>query len=139
MQMGSFCHCQPYGKELKVMIDLDKVEACKRTAYAREAARHREAPARREAAWRIAHQAARMLKADFGATRVIAFGSLAHGAWFTSRSDIDLAAEGIPPDAFFKSWCALDGLKSHIEINLIAIESASEAVIREISELGVEL
>jgi uncharacterized protein len=124
---------------MKLMIDPDRVEACKRTASAREAAQRREAAVRRETAWRIAHQAACMLKEDFGATRVIVFGSLAHGAWFTSRSDIDLAAEGIPPDAFFKSWCALDGLGSNFEINLIAIESASEEMRREIRELGIEL
>ena len=124
---------------MKLMVDPDKIEDCKRTAYAREAARRREAVVRRETAWRIAHQAACILKANFGATRVIVFGSLAHGAWFTSRSDIDLAAEGIPPDAFFKSWCALDGLGSNFEINLIAIESASEEMSREIRELGIEL
>jgi uncharacterized protein len=139
MEIGCFCDCRPYGEEMKLMIDPAKVEACKRTACAREAARRREAAARRETAWRIAHQAACMLKANFGATRVIVFGSLAHGAWFTSRSDIDLAAEGIPPDAFFKSWCALDGLGSNLEINLIAIESASEEMSREIRELGIEL
>jgi len=122
------------------MIDPDKVEACKRTASARETAQRREAAARRETAWRIAQEAAAcMLKANLGASRVIVFGSLAHEAWFTSRSDIDLAAEGIPPDAFFKSWCALDGLGSNLEINLIAIESASEEMSREIRELGIEL
>jgi uncharacterized protein len=139
MEIGCTHDRRPYGKEMKLMIDPDRLEACKRTAYAREAARRREVAARSETAWRIARQAARMLKADFGATRVIVFGSLAHGAWFTARSDIDLAAEGIPPHAFFKSWCALDGLGSSFEINLVAIESASEEMIREIRELGIEL
>jgi predicted nucleotidyltransferase len=80
----------------------------------------------------------RSYKADYGANRVIVFGSLAHGAWFTSRSDIDLAVEGIPPDAFFKSWCALERLGSNIEINLIAIESTSEEMSREIGEFEIE-
>jgi uncharacterized protein len=139
MEIGGFCDCREYGEETMPMFDPERVEACKRTACTREALRRHEAAARRETAWRIARHAACMLKADFGATRVVVFGSLAHGAWFTSRSDIDLAAEGIPPYAFFKSWCALHELAGNFEINLIAIESASEEMLREIGELGIEL
>ena len=35
-------------------------------------------------------------------------------------------------------WCALDGLGSNLESNLIAIASASEEMSREIRELGIE-
>lgn len=38
--------------------------------------------ARREKAWEVARAAARLLRERFGAARVVAFGSLAHRAWF---------------------------------------------------------
>jgi len=53
--------------------------------------------------------AAAVLKAEFGARRVILFGSIAHEAWFTSDSDVDLAVEGLitryPEGVFFLPFC----------------------------------
>jgi hypothetical protein len=39
-------------------------------------------------AWEVARRAADLLRERFGATRVVAFGSLAHRGWFTSWSDL---------------------------------------------------
>ena len=39
--------------------------------------------ARRDKAWQAAFQAADLLKKEFGASRVVVFGSLAHEDWFT--------------------------------------------------------
>jgi len=111
----------------------------RRSALAREGTLQREAEARRQAAWVLARQAARLLQEEFGATRVVAFGSLAHGAWFGPRSDIDLAVEGIPPEAFWRAWCALDRLAPAVEIDLVAIESAPERLRDEIAQGGVPL
>lgn len=108
------------------------------TARARQRAFDAETERRREAAWMAARQAAHVLKEEFGATRVVVFGSLAHGAWFETHSDIDLAAEGIPPDAFWRAWCTLDRLGAGFEIDLIAIESAPAQLRTEI-EQGVAL
>ncbi len=79
-----------------------------------------------------------MLKERFGARRVVVFGSLAHGAWFHARSDIDLAVEGIPPEDFFRAWAALDHIESPFEIDLIACEHAPERM-RQAIEQGVGL
>lgn len=108
------------------------------TARTRQEAHDAETERHRQAAWVAAREAARVLKESFGATRVIVFGSLAHGAWFGSRSDIDLAVEGIPPDAFWRAWCALDRLGTGVEIDLTAIESAPTRLRSEI-EQGVAL
>ena len=120
-------------------ISPEKLAAYKQAARAREARRQQKANERREVAWAVARQAARILKEKFGATRVIAFGSLAHGAWFHTRSDIDLAAEGIAPEAFWRAWCTLDTLDSPLDIDLIALESAPEHLRARISQEGVEL
>ena len=46
----------------------------RRAALAREAAQRQEAERRREAAWDPARRAARLLREEFGATRVLAHG-----------------------------------------------------------------
>lgn len=120
-------------------IPPEKLAAYKETARAREVQRRLEENRRREAAWTVARQAAQILKEQFGASRVIAFGSLAHGAWFHARSDIDLAAEGIAPQAFWRAWCALDTLSSSFEIDLIALETAPEHLRARIHQEGIEL
>ncbi len=111
----------------------------RRAALAREGAHRQAAEERRQAAWNLARRAARLLRDEFGATRVIAFGSLAHGAWFEQRSDIDLAVEGIPAEAFWRAWCALDRLDPTVEFDLIALESAPERLRDEIAQQGVAL
>jgi uncharacterized protein len=121
------------------VISTERMDAYKRTAREREESLRQKAAERRKVAWRIAEQAARRLKEDFGATRVIVYGSLAHGAWFNQRSDIDLAVEGIVSEAFWKAWCSLDVLESSFEINLVPMESASPRLHREILDWGVEL
>ncbi len=111
----------------------------RRSAQARDLAQQREREQRRRVAWDVARQAASVLKERFGATRVIAFGSLAHGAWFGLHSDIDLAVEGIPPAAFWRAWAAMDRLGPSFEIDLVALESAMEPLRAEIAMQGVAL
>ncbi|MGE5601561.1 MAG: nucleotidyltransferase family protein [Nitrososphaerales archaeon] len=64
-------------------------------------ARRRPAVARRRRAFEVAKRAADLLRRDFGATKVLAFGSVARPERFTRWSDIDLAAWGSPPWRFF--------------------------------------
>lgn len=118
---------------------MEDMEVYRQAAMAREAARRWALALRRERAWDIARRAAYILKEDFGAQRVLVFGSLAHGAWFHDHSDIDLAVEGIAPELFWKAWCALDQLGSDIEINLVPTESAKDALRHEIREKGLEI
>ena len=66
-------------------IPPEKMAAYKRTARLRQAQREQEMAERRQRAWQVARQAARMLKEEYGATQVFVFGSLAHGAWFHAR------------------------------------------------------
>ena len=63
-----------------------------------------------ERAWHVAHTAAEVLRRRYGATRVVVFGSAARREWFTPWSDIDLAAWGIAPDAFFRAVAAVTGI-----------------------------
>ncbi|MCB0003256.1 MAG: nucleotidyltransferase domain-containing protein [Anaerolineae bacterium] len=118
------------------IIDLS---AYKRAAVLREQQRRQFASDRRAAAWLVARKAGALLTNEFGANRVLVFGSLAHGHWFGPRSDIDLAASGIPADLFWRAWSALDAIGSSFEINLIALETATASLRTTIEEEGVEL
>jgi len=125
--------------EMTTPIAPEAMARYRRTALAREGAHLRETEGRRQAAWDLARRAARLLCEEFGATRVVAFGSLAHGAWFEPRSDIDLAVEGIPTQMFWRAWGALDRLDPDVDFDLIAIESAPERLRDEIVQQGVSL
>jgi uncharacterized protein len=125
--------------EMATMIPPEAMARYRRSAAAREMALRQETERRRQAAWSIARRAANLLREEFGATQVIAFGSLAHDAWFGSHSDIDLAAEGIPAEAFWRAWCAVDRLDLAVEIDLVAIESAPPKLRDEIMRHGESL
>jgi predicted nucleotidyltransferase len=109
------------------------------TARQREEQRQKHNQQRREAAWAVARQAAALLKKQFAAQRIIAYGSLVHGHWFHARSDIDLAVDGIAPAQFWSAWAALDPLAAGFEINLIALETSTPALRSVIEREGVNL
>ncbi len=92
-----------------------------------------------EQAWKVARSAARLLRERFGATRVVAFGSLAHRAWFSPWSDIDLAAWGIPADQFYRAVAAATGISPDFEVDLVDPEDCRPAVRRLIEHEGIDL
>jgi predicted nucleotidyltransferase len=90
-------------------------------------------------AWSTAHLAAQVLRERFGATRVVAFGSLTRRDWFTPWSDIDLAVWDIPPDAFYRAVAAVTGLDPEFKVDLVAPEDCRPALRRVIDGEGVAL
>lgn len=60
-------------------ITPEQMAVYKRTAVAREKARREKIAQRRAAALDVAQAAAALLRRQFGATRVVLFGSTAHG------------------------------------------------------------
>lgn len=125
----------------KTALDLTEAEI----AHYRAAEQQRKAKAeqgqrqRLEHARIVAHQAAALLKTQFGARRVILFGSVAQGRLFHRDSDIDLAVEGIPVRDFWQAWSALDTIADEFEIDLLDIETASSRLMAALEQEGVEL
>ena len=124
---------------MPLTITPEQLETYKRTARLRHARQQDAERTRREAAWPIAREAARILKAEFGATRVVVFGSLAHSAWFHLHSDLDLAAVGIAPERFLRAWIALDKIGDGYEIDLIDYDTAPERLRASIDRDGIPL
>ena len=86
-----------------------------------------------------AREAARRIKRELGACRVVLFGSLAHSAWHDSHSDVDLAVEGLTGHAYLEAWrIAEDTIRDH-RVEIIEIEAASPALRRAIERDGVPL
>jgi len=73
----------------------------------------------------LAEQCASLLHERFGAKRVIPFGSvLGSGLWHMG-SDLDLAVEGVAPEAFFRAWSILrELLPPGLDVDLVALEQA---------------
>lgn len=94
---------------------------------------------RKRLAWQLARQAAQMLRNEFGAQKVVVIGSLAHGAWFTPWSDIDLVAWGIPADRFYTAAGTVAELSMEFKIDLIDPETVQPVMRTMIERENYEL
>ena len=93
----------------------------------------------RERLLSLVRRVAQLLKAQFGAQKVILFGSMAHEAWFALDSDIDLAVEGIKAQDYWRAWEAAEKLIEGRLVDLIDLESASGSLKKSIERYGVIL
>lgn len=104
--------------------------------------RRREQPEierRREKAWQAARETARLLKEEFDATRVVVFGSLAHGSGFTRWSDVDIAAWGLDPEDTFRAIGAVMDLETEVPVNLVDVDTARPSLLAAIEREGIAL
>lgn len=85
----------------------------------------------------VARQAAQILKQDFGAQRVVLFGSMLNPEQMWWGSDIDLAVWGLPEEDFLKAGAAIER-KHNFSIDLVEIQHARPHILNAI-EQGVEL
>ncbi len=99
--------------------------------------READAEAAREAR-EIAERLAWRLRDIYGVRRVVLVGSLARGD-FRVGSDIDLAAEGIPDDKFFRAGADLEAAAGGLHVDLVPIESASPAYLADLTRDGIVL
>jgi len=88
---------------------------------------------------KLASRAAALLRERFGATRVVAFGSVTRSAWFTPWSDVDLAVWGLPPSRFYRAVAALAGLSAEFEVDLVDGEECRPALREAIAKEGIDL
>jgi predicted nucleotidyltransferase len=127
----------------KTALELSHEE--RRTFHPAEAIRQRRLTRRveydlhRDKALRVARQAAELLKQEYGASRVVLFGSLAQDDRITPWSDVDLAAWGIRPDTFYTAVAQLSDLHPEIEIDLIDADRCQQKLRLVIEREGIEL
>lgn len=124
-------------------LQLTPAEIARYRAAARKRAAARtltpsDAAARDDLLKRVRHAAA-VLKARYGVKRVILFGSLAHEGWYSADSDVDLAIEALPSDAYWRAWRLAEEIIRDRAVDLIEMESAREPLRSAIERTGVPL
>lgn len=116
-----------------------KMEAYRRIALRKSILEKEQVVQRRERAWELAREAASLLKERFGASRVVAFGSLVHEDGFTRWSDVDIAAWELRPEDTFRAMGAVWALSRDIEINLVDIRTGHPGLVEAIEREGIDL
>ena len=109
------------------------------TARRRAAQRQQSLFVRRQRALAVAQEAAALLKAKYGAERVVCFGSLARGEPFSQHSDIDLAVWGLEELVLYRAIAQLLDLDPTISIDLLRGETLSANLLRVIETEGTSL
>ena len=94
---------------------------------------------RRAKALELAKKASFLLRQQYGAKKVVVFGSLARTKFFSQWSDIDLAAWGIAPDKYFSAVAAVTGLSPDFKIDLVEPDTCREALRSSIQKYGLEI
>jgi len=94
---------------------------------------------RYQEAWKLAKRAAALLKENFGAGKVVVFGSLTKRLWFTRWSDIDLAAWGIPDEQFYAAVGAVTALSADFKIDLIDVNECRDSLRKAIEAEGIKI
>ena len=115
----------------------EKISQYRAAAIKRQKETEAEVGQRRQKAWRLARQAAHLLRQDFGVSRIVVFGSLARGYGFTRWSDVDIAAWGISPTDTFRAIGAVMDLDDEIAINLVDVNTARPTLLATIERDGI--
>lgn len=92
----------------------------------------------------IARQCAKVLKEQFGVSKVMLFGSMLDVESIFEDSDIDLAVWGLPSNLYWQAGCALDKIiwesgYDFSPIDLIDINDAKPHIVEAIAMEGIEL
>ena len=120
------------------MVTTDKYAEYKRSWRAREEERSTHLRALSGEARAEASHLAQLLVSQFGATRVILFGSLARGDPRREDFDIDLAVEGIAPERLFQAGGEIR-MGASRDLDLVDLAAVSEGMRVLIMEQGVSL
>lgn len=87
----------------------------------------------------LAQQASELLKRDFGANKVVLFGSMRSLDRLHERSDVDLAVWGINSRDYFRAVGELLSLNPDIAVDLVEAETAPARILQAIETTGVVL
>ena len=117
----------------------DVMAGYRATARRRWRDERRELNRRYAKARRVARVAADLLRERFGATRVLLFGSLAHGLWYSETSDIDLACEGLTSETYLLAVARLQDISDEFKFDLVPLESCRPDLREAILKDGLQI
>ncbi len=93
--------------------------------------------ARHARAWAVARRGAEMLKQDYGAEKVVVFGSLLQPKLFHVRSDVDLAAWGLDGRRYYRAVADLQLIDTEVSVDLVRMEDALPGIRATVERDGV--
>jgi predicted nucleotidyltransferase len=93
---------------------------------------------RQQRGWEVARQCARILKEQFGARRVVLFGSLLEPQRMTWHSDLDLAVWGLPERDYFRAVATLMDVEPEFRVDLVEGQRVEPHILKAIAQ-GIEL
>lgn len=108
------------------------------TARQRQQVEHQQKEQRQRQGWKVAQQAAVLLKDHFHGQQVWLFGSMLTLHRVHPHSDIDLAVKGLEPTRYLEAVVALLEL-SEFSVDLVQLEYAQPSLLETIEQQGVEL
>jgi len=117
----------------------EKIARYRDTAIRRLNQHKPEMKVRENRAWELAHLAAKLLRENYNAKRVVVFGSLIHEGCFNNWSDVDIAAWGIPANLALRAMGDVLELDKQQEINLVDINTCSPSLLTIIEQEGIDL
>ena len=109
------------------------------TLRQRSRAADQEQVRRRKQGRHAAQRAAARLKRDYGATRVVLFGSFAREGRLGPRSDIDLAVWGVPPASYYEAVARVQEVVAPFRADLIRMERSPGSLRDHVQQEGIEL
>jgi predicted nucleotidyltransferase len=110
-------------------ITAEQMGTYRATARRRRQERAYELESRRQRAWTVAEKAGRLLKEQFGAKKVVVFGSVNVPERFHRYSDVDLAVWGLDERDYYRAVSRLLDLDFDISVDLVEAELASSTLL----------
>lgn len=120
-------------------ISKEQMAVYRATARQRQQQKEHQLALRYRRAWDVARQAVVILKEQFGAQRVVIFGSALFAQRFHQHSDVDLAVWGLDEKLYYRAVARLLDIEPTIPVDLVESELASPALSQVIEEEGVPL
>ena len=92
-----------------------------------------------EHAWKVAREAARLLRERHGVGRVRVFGSLVHEGRFHPGSDVDLAVEGLKPSEYWSALASVMFLDDQLSIEVVDRATCRPEIWNVVELEGIDL
>jgi predicted nucleotidyltransferase len=124
---------------MEKVISQEKMDQYRQSAKEKERRQRGYFELRHQQGVALAHKAANVLKKQFGASKVVLFGSFLDPSKLHYRSDIDLAAWEIEEKDLFYAVSILLSLDPEFEIDLVLFENARPAIQASIEKEGIVL
>ncbi|PPS40948.1 nucleotidyltransferase family protein [Chroococcidiopsis sp. TS-821] len=130
-------------EELLELSSIPSITNERMQAYIRNAQQQQQLLAeqmvqRYQRGWEVAREAAEILKREFGAERVVVFGSLLDQQRMHLQSDVDLAVWGLDSKYYFQAVARLQEIDSTFAVDLVETDNSYSYIKSAIAQ-GIEL